>query len=267
MRGPGSAEVYATLMHPRTAVLGIDLGSTGTRVALQPVERRSPPDDSNDSRRRTRPRHGSLRGSPSSAAAGSGNANSGTGLNSNGGANNGSRPNSFAGSSSTSHQQSPARERFIPPHAQNLWNHSSHQNGPVRRSVTPHIPRQYTPGWTQNHRSHHAQHSSAAPQSRPPAGPPSMAPFSPLPFEVSPHAQPFLPGAPSFGSMGQSENSPSSAPLNNGSAPGSQAESGRNIFAPSLFGPSQHLPPVGGDGPSRPSFQDVSGPLGGQTGY
>lgn len=85
-------------------------------------DRRSPPSEAPEMRRRTRPRHGSVRTLPSN----------------NGPSN--SRPNSFGGVvPSAPPQPSPARERVNPPNLPSNWYPFSHD---PRRSLTPHFARQ-----------------------------------------------------------------------------------------------------------------------------
>ena len=263
MRGAREAEVFATLMNHRNMALSIDLSSGALRTP-HTTGRRSPPEDSSESRRRTRARHSSLRGSPSTGTTGvGGNTSGGIGSNSNTGSSAGSRPNSFAGSSTASHQQSPVRERFMPPHLQNLWQQSPpHQNGPVRRSLTPHIPRQFTGAYGQHQRPHHGQHTPGSSHPRHPStSSPSMASFPPMPFDAPPINSPYVPSAPAAAV----ENQPFSNSLNNGNAQLSQREP--EPFSSTLPAFSQQLPPVGGDGPSGPSFPGMSGSHGSQTSY
>ncbi|KAK3394028.1 hypothetical protein B0H63DRAFT_517191 [Podospora didyma] len=96
---------------------------------FQTGERRSPPSEAADSRRRTRPRHGSfLRGSPSS----SGSATTGAP----------SRPNSHAGTvPAPPSQQSPPRERVNAPNPPPHWSSFSYN---PHRSLTQLSARQFT---------------------------------------------------------------------------------------------------------------------------
>jgi len=109
--------------------MGGRLDSSPPRV-FQTGERRSPPSEAADSRRRTRPRHGSFRASQAATS-------------------NNTRPSAHAGTAqATSSQHSPPRERVMPP---NLPHWYPHAQDP-RRSLTTatqsasgaHQPHNYT---------------------------------------------------------------------------------------------------------------------------
>lgn len=112
---------------------GVQLDVSPSRT-WQTGERRSPPSEASENRRRMRPRHGSFRGSQSS----------------NGVTSNNNRPSSYAGvtPSATPHQQSPGRERVNPPNLPPHWFPLSHD---PRRPLTQFTPRQYP---SSSHRPH-----------------------------------------------------------------------------------------------------------------
>ncbi|WYZ34454.1 hypothetical protein EsH8_I_000730 [Colletotrichum jinshuiense] len=84
-RGQANLGGYAGFMREREATLGQDDSSRISAAGSSHGERRSPPTDSSEGRRRIRPRHGSVRGPGSPPFAGT-------------------RPGSFGGSSSTNHE-------------------------------------------------------------------------------------------------------------------------------------------------------------------
>ena len=116
--------MYARFLSHREEILA-DSSSSSQRT-WQTGDRRSPPTEASEGRRRTRPRHGSIRAPPSAS-------------NSNGG----SRPSSFTNAaSSTSQQQSTtARERVNPPPFPIRWLPFPH----APPSLTPLFARQYSP--------------------------------------------------------------------------------------------------------------------------
>jgi hypothetical protein len=86
-RIPQNGEVYARILHAH------DQADRSPPRPWQTGDRRSPPSETFDSRRRTRARHSSFRGAPGSTSAYH------------------ARPASYAGNSAATSQQSPGRER------------------------------------------------------------------------------------------------------------------------------------------------------------
>lgn len=126
-------------------------------------ERRSPPSEGLEPRRRTRPRHANSRALSSNNAPSNG------------------RPSSFAGTApSASLQQSPGRERVNPPNLAPYWYPFPHD---PRRSLTPFFARQFPSG---NHRPYNYNGGGAA-RHLPPMMPLDM---EPLAFGLPPMSNP-----------------------------------------------------------------------------
>ncbi len=190
-------------------------GSSPPR-AWQTGERRSPPLEALEPRRRTRPRHSSLRGSgsPSSSAASN-------------------RPSLNAGTSPAASQQGPTdRERVTPPYFP-AWAYFS--NDP-RRSLTTHAVRQYMP------MPNHIPYGYHPSMGRGPGMPPLQ------PMEPSGLAPPSIPSThpvfPPF--TGPTDSQPYHIPTS-----GSAGTGGPSTDSGQLPGPAQMaayglpLPPVG----------------------
>lgn len=154
-------------------------------------DRRSPPSDGPELRRRTRARYASVRAMPSSSPASAGpSGSSGSG-----------RPNSFAGPSASSaslQQHSPSRDRVNPPNLSPRWYPFPHD---PRRSLTPIFARQFFPQGS-SHRPYHAfagrPHHAAPmagvePMGLPPMSTPGFMP-PPLLNPRSSHEQQAYPG-------------------------------------------------------------------------
>lgn len=255
---------------------------------LQAGSRRSPPDDAGETRRRTRPRHGSMRTSPLSVNNGASSSNSSN-----------SRPNSMTGMptpSSTApsfvgaaqQQQSSVRERSFPPNLQHLWHNENLSDGFVRRSLTPRAARQYSSIYGQHHPGryqgfHHPSSSSSSNSSNrhPPTGSTSAAPFpgaTAIPFDAPYlHGSPPAPTgldqtssyqtAPLMGGAHQDTDQMGS-PLGNSGSPGeagprfpgqSPIDAMRRAFDP-------QLPPIGADG-TIGAFPSMVGPSGSRPPY
>jgi hypothetical protein len=187
--------------------------------AWQTGERRSPPSEASESRRRTRARHGSFRGSPA------------TNMGSN-------RPNSHAGMNSTAPlQQSPARERVNAPY-QPHWGYP----GARLPLTTPLTGRQFM-HMPNNQRLY----------GYPAGGRPPNIPVEPL--GLAPPSMPQTQMGPGYGPpiLSAVEDQRFQNPLNGGSGAPTPTESGQLPGPAHMATFSQQLPPVGAlDHPSFP---------------
>ncbi|KAL8370132.1 hypothetical protein RB595_000488 [Gaeumannomyces hyphopodioides] len=236
--GTGTAALVSDAGFLYRAAHANPYGAAGgaSRAAWQ-AARRSPPEDIDARSRRTRPRHGSLRGAPSTGSSNGGSA----------------RPNSFAGASSStpsSQQVSPGRDRYYsgstmggPVH----WQLHAHMEGrrmqgqPLRQQPMPMPP--VIPRGLMNFPMQHR-----------PGQPSGTAAYSPSP--LTPDSFPGMmnmgqanmpPSGPDAGYMNPlGPSGPSDTTSSLGPVP--PVEAGAPFPGPGSSTPlfSQHLPPVGG---------------------
>lgn len=188
--------------------------------AWQTGDRRSPPSEASESRRRTRPRHSSFRGTASNTATAGSSRHS----------------SSHAGSSSsmTSLQQNPARERVNPPTL------SCTSPPHIHHSLTPLSSMQYPSQRPYYHPGHNLSRFSMPPM-------PSMPPYqSPESLGMNP-PHPMPPHAAAFGSMGNLDGTsishPYQPPILGGPSGASLSTGGDPLPGPAqLDAYSQQLP-------------------------
>lgn len=198
--------------------------------AWQTGERRSPPSEASESRRRTRARHGSFRGSPATNMASN-------------------RPNSHAGMSSTALlQQSPARGgdrvNTIPYHL------------PHWASVGPRLLTAPLTGRQFIHMSNHPPRPYGYPPSGGPAGVGRVPTNIPGEFGLAPPTMP-PPHMPGYGPLlSPVEDQRFQNPLNGGSGPPVPTEPAQLPGPAHMTTFSQQLPPL--DAPSFPSASSTA---------